>query len=146
MADYKKYINALRKCAEEHENDSPSFGHIRVSDLCRDTADLLETLEQELSYNSAGSELKNPKANTFDVLDFIADNAGLSIREAIEKAYNIGVSEQQPVLDKIRVEIDQLPTKTRVNWDGCCPDIDYPVISYVDVTKDKLLSIIDKYK
>lgn len=47
MTDYKKYMNALRKCAEEHENDRTSFGHIIVSDLCRDTANLLESLEQE---------------------------------------------------------------------------------------------------
>lgn len=50
------------------------------------------------------------------------------------------------VLDKIRVEIEKLPTNTRTNWDGCCPDIDYPEIEYVDVTKKKLLGIIDKYK
>lgn len=47
MTDYQKYINALRKCAKEHENDRTSTGHIIVSDLCRDTANLLETLEQE---------------------------------------------------------------------------------------------------
>ncbi len=49
MADYQKYINALRKCAKEHENDMMFTGHIRVSDLCRDTANLLEELEQEPS-------------------------------------------------------------------------------------------------
>jgi DNA-directed RNA polymerase subunit RPC12/RpoP len=47
MTDYKKYINALRKCAKEHDDDFTSFRHIRVSDLCRDTANLLEMLEQE---------------------------------------------------------------------------------------------------
>lgn len=47
MADYRKYINALRKCAKEHENDTTYTGHIIVSDLCRDTANLLEELEQE---------------------------------------------------------------------------------------------------
>jgi hypothetical protein len=47
MTDYKKYINALRKCAKEHEDDRTSFGHIIVSDLCRDTANLLESLEQQ---------------------------------------------------------------------------------------------------
>lgn len=47
MTDYKRYINALRKCAKEHENDNTFTGHIIVSDLCRDTADLLESLEQE---------------------------------------------------------------------------------------------------
>lgn len=53
---------------------------------------------------------------------------------------------KEPILDKIRAEIEQLPTNTRTNWDGCCPDIDYPEIEYVDVTKAKLLEIIDKYK
>ena len=47
MTDYQKYINALRKCAKEHENDRTFTGHIIVSDLCRDTANLLEALEQE---------------------------------------------------------------------------------------------------
>lgn len=47
MTDYQKYINALRKCANEHENDRTSTGHIIVSDLCRDTANLLEELEQK---------------------------------------------------------------------------------------------------
>lgn len=43
----KKYINALRKCAREHENDMTFTGYVVVSDLCRDTADLLETMEQK---------------------------------------------------------------------------------------------------
>ena len=47
MRDYQKYINALRKCAKEHENDTTYTGHIIISDLCRDTANLLEVLEQE---------------------------------------------------------------------------------------------------
>lgn len=47
MKDYRKYINALRKCAKEHENDRVFTGHVIVSDLCRDTADLLETMEQK---------------------------------------------------------------------------------------------------
>ena len=47
MIDKQLYINALRKCAKEHDNDRTSTGHIRVSDLCRDTANLLEALEQE---------------------------------------------------------------------------------------------------
>lgn len=47
MTDYQKYINALRKCANEHEFDWTPTGHIIVSDLCIDTANLLEQLEQE---------------------------------------------------------------------------------------------------
>ena len=52
---------------------------------------------------------------------------------------------QVSVIDKIKAEIEQLPTTTKTNWNGCCPDIDYPEIEYIDVTKNKLLSILDKY-
>ncbi len=45
MTDYQKYINALRKCAKEHDNDMTFTGHIIVSHLCQDTANLLETLK-----------------------------------------------------------------------------------------------------
>ena len=64
-------------------------------------------------------------------------------RNQYSKGYKDGVND---VLDKIRNEIEKLPTKTRTNWDGCCPDIDYPEIEYVDVTKDILLDIINKHK
>lgn len=47
MTDYQIFINALRKCVKEHENDVTPTGHIVVSTLCQDTANLLETLEQE---------------------------------------------------------------------------------------------------
>ena len=47
MKDYQRYINALRKCAKEHKNDKTPFAHVRVSDLCRDTANLLEEVEEE---------------------------------------------------------------------------------------------------
>ena len=57
MIDYKKYINALRKCAKEHENDRTSTGHVIVSDLCRDTANLLEELEQESRWISVSERL-----------------------------------------------------------------------------------------
>lgn len=48
MIDYQEYINALRKCAKEHESDITFTGHIIVSDLCRDTANLLEELEPKI--------------------------------------------------------------------------------------------------
>ena len=47
MRDYKKYIYALRKCAEEHDYDTTFTGNVNVSYLCRDTANLLEELIQE---------------------------------------------------------------------------------------------------
>jgi len=71
MTDYHKYINALRKCAEEHENDRTSTGHIIVSDLCRDTANLLEELEQEpTTKNDLGVDC----ISRADVLKLMQDN------------------------------------------------------------------------
>lgn len=60
MADYEKYINALRKCAKEHENDKTFTGHIIVADLCRDTANLLEKLEQEPKWIPVSEKLPEP--------------------------------------------------------------------------------------
>ena len=57
MTDYQKYINALRKCAKEHENDRTFTGHIIVSDLCKDTANLLETLEQQSNEDAVSRTL-----------------------------------------------------------------------------------------
>jgi len=68
------------------------------------------------------------------------------LEQRYEKIIDDTEKHYKEVLDKIRVEIEQLPTKSRTNWDGCCPDINYPEIEYIDVTKNKLLSIIDKYK
>ena len=54
------------------------------------------------------------KVENFDILQFVDDNAWLSTFEAIEKAYNAGVSEQEVVLDKIRAEITGI-----ADSDGC---------------------------
>jgi len=59
MVEYQKYINALRKCAKEHENDRTSTGHIIVSDLCKDTANLLEEVEQESRWIPVSEKLPN---------------------------------------------------------------------------------------
>ena len=80
---------------------------------------------------------KESKAKTFDILHFIADNAGLSIFKAIEKAYNMGMSEQEVVLDKIRAEIEQLrlhKAQFLTNDNKVCID------------SQEVLNIIDKYK
>lgn len=47
MNNYREYILALKKCAAEHDNDDTPLGLIRISDLCRATAELLEKIEQE---------------------------------------------------------------------------------------------------
>ena len=77
--------------------------------------------------------IKEAKVKTFDVLRFVADNAGLSTFEAIEKAYNTGVSEQKAVLNKIRAEIKELFKEPA-----------YYIPNY-DAYK-KVLEVIDKYK
>lgn len=63
MTDYKKYINALRKCAKEHENDRTLTGQIIVSNLCEAIADLLEELSSSENLNKSeiptGSTAKN---------------------------------------------------------------------------------------
>jgi len=59
-------------------------------------------------------------------------------------AYQVCHEDKVKVLDKIRTEIEQLPTKTIMNWDGFFNECSK--IEYVDVTKNKLLSIIDKHK
>lgn len=46
--DFRKYINALRKCANEHEKDFVPTFNIRTTDLCNDTANLLEQAEKDI--------------------------------------------------------------------------------------------------
>ena len=88
-----------------------------VEDILNARDMAIKALEQESSYNSVNSlvesKLKNPKAKTFDILHFVADNAGLSTFEAIEKAYNIGLSEQEPCEDGMEKHTD------RQIYDGC---------------------------
>lgn len=42
MSYIHKMIDALRQCAEEHENENVCTGQITTSALCRDAADFLE--------------------------------------------------------------------------------------------------------
>ena len=88
MKDYKKYINALRKCAKEHENDKMFTGRIIVSDLCRDTANLLEELEQENVLDKIEKEINTPNRGTCDY--FIVDRI-----EEISDKYKAGSEEKE---------------------------------------------------
>ncbi len=83
---------------------------------------------------------KESKAKTFDVLNFVADNAGLPIFDAIEKAYNMGGSEQESILDKIRAEIENHCGLTKENHCRYC--------SYCNSLMGvrEILEIIDKYR
>lgn len=72
MEEYRKYILALRKCAIEHDNDETPFTHIVVSDLCRDTAKLLERLEQKHTLDKKRKEILE-YADDLDVAKEIDD-------------------------------------------------------------------------
>ena len=78
------------------------------------------------------------------ILECNFDIAKDEVIEAATKRIMEQIERQNP-LEDIKAEIEQLPTKTRTNWDGCCPDLDYPEIEYVDISKKELLSIIDKH-
>lgn len=47
MENIEQHIIALRQCAKEHEGDKLFTGQINTSDLCRDTAQLLENIVNE---------------------------------------------------------------------------------------------------
>lgn len=86
MTDYQKYINALRKCAKEHENDRTFTGHIIISDLCRDTANLLEKLEQEPTLDKIKAKIEQ-----------IADK-----EQEYDKKWAIGLRYAVKIIDKYR--------------------------------------------
>lgn len=87
---------------------------------------------------------KETKVKTFDVLHFVADNAGLSIYEAIEKAYNMGMSEQEVVLDKIRAEIQEnVNYNKKMNYQGIVAGL---LLTLDIIDKYQTLDSIDKYR
>jgi hypothetical protein len=59
------------------------------------------------------------KVKTFDILRFIADNAGLSMFEAIEKAYYMGLSEQETKTRQYEKHIDHTDCIWYGNDSGC---------------------------
>lgn len=99
------------------------------------------------------NEYNQEKNDIFDEMEHFLETHPVSellhiVSDVVEeKLIRLAYDEDpfQSKLKKIRTEIEKLPTKTRINWDGCCPDIDYPEIEYIDVTKKTLISIIDKY-
>lgn len=90
MTDYKKYINALRKCAKEHDNDITFTGHIIVSDLCRDTANLLEELEHKADVlEQIRAEIEQTEINGY-------------IRDV--ECFRAGINTALNVIDKYKAE------------------------------------------
>ena len=92
-------------------------------------------------------EQKPKAAEPFDILRFVADNAGLSTFEAIEKAYNMGASQQEPVLDKIRAEIESNMESVIGKYDSSIPKFNMPSYKIErDKVRKECMDIIDKYK
>lgn len=92
MIDYRKYINALRKCAKEHNNDKTPTFNIIVSDLCRDTANLLEKVEQETKWISVKDML--PEDNDRYLCTYKFGNAyGIVIRRFINGGWYASVGD-----------------------------------------------------
>lgn len=72
--DISQYIRALRRCAKEHEKDNTPTFNIRVSDLCNDTADLLESIFEDIKAEI--SEYKDDKvihAEQNEMIDIVLD-------------------------------------------------------------------------
>ena len=106
MVDYQAYINALRKCAKEHENDRTPTGHMRVSDLCQDTANLLEEVEREQSFiNKPCASEKSCEYDKQRVLEKIsAEIDKIYEREGSSFDCLNALDELKELIDKIQAE------------------------------------------
>ena len=81
MAEYKSYINALKQCAKEHKNDNVPFANIRTTNLCNDTADLLEKLETGI--NNTIKEINNAEIEV-DFMDEHSSGFNSGLLKALE--------------------------------------------------------------
>lgn len=62
MRYYQWRIRTLKQCAEEHKNDKTPTGCLPVSYLCKDTANILERLEQEPTVGDIKYKIERLKA------------------------------------------------------------------------------------
>ena len=100
MTDYQRYINALRKCAKEHENDRTSTGHIIISDLCIDTANLLEALEQDTVSKELWKFLNRLKVR---MKERDEDNGGEPLN-AVDRGYHLAYKHLCEEIDNLLKE------------------------------------------
>lgn len=102
-----------------------------------------------LEVNDEAKVYKDSKSRTYEFFETVIEELEKDTVPFDFDLYQAGLmdmpEEMIKVLNEIRAEIEQLPTNTKTNWNGCCPDIDYPEIEYVDIPKKQLLDIIDKY-
>lgn len=153
MINYQKYINALRKCAKEHENDNTSTGHIIVSDLCHDTANLLESLEQDTSDTLISIQTVKDKmikygfnAPDMTVTEFVEDLFSVKSQEAkcnpaSEKLSNVPAD---VLLDKIENDVNYLTSRYTVSRErGAMGQVEW---SDRLIKESDVLNIINKYR
>jgi len=88
MAEYKSYINALKQCAKEHENDIIPFANIKTAYLCNDTADLLERLETGI--NKAIEEIEQDMIAHSGTGEEVIQAYCDGLKKALEYLENIG--------------------------------------------------------
>lgn len=89
--------------------------------------------------------------NTPKIVDFMLDESVMAdsrekLRKRLEKVCNLAIKalEQEPVLDKIRAEIEQLVSRYTISRErGCIGQVEWEdrLIREVDI-----LQILDKYK
>ncbi len=103
MKEYRKYISALRKCAIEHENDRTFTGQIIISDLCRDTANLLEKLEQEPTFDKIRKEIINEKDFAYaDFERYKEEVLGVEPDELPDDDFRFGMERAIEIIDKYK--------------------------------------------
>lgn len=138
MTDYQKYINALRKCAKEHENDRTFTGHIIVSDLCRDTANLLEELSSSEKSNKSEIPKNSPTETlvSLDVYKQVARERDIAIQQLHELGYEFGQKIQST--SKNNLVVDKAEQKTNYTWED--------VSSVMDAMEYKTNSLIENIK
>ncbi len=150
MTDYKKYINALRKCAKEHENDIISTGHIIISDLCRDTANLLESLEQESCKNIKQEGVKEifkailDAKSKFDACGIKSDIYDLKVNEKFFDGLEMAIkildqepkAESKDTISKVAATQIKVELKSKVFSEDWVDNVVYI---------DDCLEIIDKH-
>lgn len=73
MRYYQWHIRTLRQCAEEHKNDKTPTGCFPISYLCKDTANLLEALEQEPTVYDIIDEIEKLKTKIHNEHNYRAD-------------------------------------------------------------------------
>jgi hypothetical protein len=105
MIDYKKFICALRQCASEHASDPVFAGGIITSDLCRETADLLESLEQEYNKRMVSKGVDHPdyyNDGKIEVIDFIEDkNLGFCLGNAVKYISRAGKKDKSKEIEDL---------------------------------------------